>query len=684
MPSQQRQRHQHRLAPRQSSSNGVVGLTSSILELPKVGSIIAGKFEKLGIRTVRDLLLHWPRAWLDLTQPIPIRDVVRDQVAVLEGKLANLQFEPQIGKRRARVTALIVDDEGREIAVVWHNQSFLRRMLSNGQRFIFIGTVGWNWQERCLCMSNPQRATDRTIRTIYPETEGLSSAFISTLLRPLLASPTLPDPFLLSVNDDKRMFPLNDALRDFHAPERIEQTIRARRRLALDELVALQYQLLERRNLVEQVLAPAIPPAVDRLKELVGDLPFKLTDEQRQAGWEIIQKLNTTIPLRHILQGDVGTGKTVVGLLAGLSVLESGRHVCWMAPTQLLARQLRDRLQQLVGGLPFRVALVTGTEKPEQSTEPTLYIGTQALLGYFDSANMPSLVIVDEQHRFGVEQQHALLEIGTHLLTMTATPIPRALLLAMYGDQSFSQLRSRPMQVQPTTTSILANSQRDEVFRVMQAAICRGEQIFVVTPRIESRQDETGSFPSLLAVAELYQNALPGVRIAAYHGQLKDDQQQTIMEQFLAGEIQILVATSIIEVGLDVPNATVIVIEQAEWFGLAQLHQLRGRVGRGEKPGSCFVFSDGKEGVVSERLIAFASSSDGFKLAEMDLKIRGPGNLLGELQSGWTQLRLADATDTVLVQEARELARALWRQRPPELGAWLSLYKKGEDEGAQA
>ncbi len=640
--------------------------------LPKVGPAVALKLAKLGIYTVRDLLFHWPRTWLDATTPVPIATIAQDQTVVIEGRLSQLRYDPPIAKRRPKITALITDEAGDTVPVVWHNQSYLRRVLANGQRWLFLGKTVWNWQRRALELSNPQRLDEQAVLAVYPETAGISSAFLRSTVGHALARVAMPDPL-----GPAQAVSFADAVRLMHRPPRLAEVAAARRRLALDELAMVQYVLREQR-LATTNLAPAIAPALPRLQALVAGLPFQLTRDQRRISWDIIRALNSPVAVRHVLQGDVGTGKTIVALLVAVSVLEAGYDVCWMAPTQLLARQLADRLRALMGSLPFDCDLVTAAEKPAIHHRPTVYVGTHALLSMVP--RQLGLVVIDEQHRFGVKQQDSLGAGNCHVLTMTATPIPRALLLALYGERGSSQLVERPALQQPVATVALPSSQREQVAAALVEAVGRGEQGFIITPRIEAGEDPFAPFPSLKAVLQRYQRAAPAVRFAPYHGNLSATEQQATMERFLSGAIDVLVATSIVEVGLDVPKATQMVIEQANWFGLAQLHQLRGRVGRGSRPATCTVLYDDEQ---SDRIRAFVSTADGFALATMDLKLRGPGDLLGALQSGWGRLRLADPTDTELAAQARELAEAIALAPVETVQSWLAMYR-GEEADAGA
>ncbi len=644
-------------------------LTTPVTALPRVGPAIAARLARLGIRTVQDLLFHWPRTWLDLTAPTPVAALVGGSVGVVEGELSELVFTPAIAKRRARVTGVITDVAGDRLPVVWHNQSFLRRVLANGQRWLCTGPIRWNFQQNVWELSNPQRATERAVLPIYPETAGITSSFLRGLVAEVLPHIALPNA-VDELRPDTVSLPFLAAVRAVHQPVSVAAARAARQRLALDELVFVQHQLLGQRTEGAATGAVPVPPSVETLRTFVRQLPFELTDDQRRIGWSIANLLDSPAPVRHMVQGDVGTGKTVVGLLAVLSALAAGRSVYWMVPTQLLARQLAERIPKLLGISRFPVVLVTARDRPAAVAGGTLYVGTHALLTL---PGDPAVVIVDEQHRFGVEQQRRLARSGSHLLTMTATPIPRTLLLALYDERTFSQLRMRPSMQQPVQTTVLRATERSLAAATLGAAVARGEQGFVIVPRIEAGEGERGPTPSLAETRTAYQSLLPGVRFSAYHGQLDPAEQERIMAAYLAREIDVLVATSVVEVGLDVPNATTMVIEQADWFGLAQLHQLRGRVGRGALAGTCIVLHG--QDAAPERLTALARSLDGFALAELDLTIRGPGDLLGELQAGWGRLKLADVTDLALVRQSRDLASQLAADTSASQAAWRALYQ---------
>ncbi len=647
----------------------VYRLTDPVTKLPKVGPAVAGMLAKLGITTVKDLLFHWPRRWLDLTNPQPVRSIVGDQLAVVAGSLSQIRVDFARGRAKARVHALLTDAAGDCIPIVWFNQTYLARTLHEGQPVLLVGKATWNWSTKQLQLQSPKIETEASILPIYPETEGLTSKFLRLLIEPLLDHVALPE--ILSSHTPT----LAEAVRIMHCPGTLGAISLAKRRLALDELLALQYVVRSRRRSFQSHQAPVIPAAIAQLKALVAKLPFQLTNGQRVVAWERIQELARSVPMNRLLQGDVGTGKTVVAALVATSVLEAGYTVAWMAPTRVLARQLHARLVkdfQPLGHAPF---LVEAGVKMSANESASLLVGTHALLHQVSRVQL-GLAIVDEQHRFGVEQRQRLTTHSTtvpHLLAMTATPIPRSLALSIYGDVDTSVLTERPKHQQPVETLRIDPDQHDRVVSTMKEAFDRGEQAFVIVPRIE-RSAETLLARSLDDTVTWYRAQLSGVRIEPFHGQLSDEDKQAIMDQFEQGRIQCLVATSIVEVGIDVPNATVMVIEEADRFGLAQLHQLRGRIGRGERPGVCFVRSHARDEVTDRRLGAFVSTTDGLELAQVDLELRGPGDLLGTAQSGLPPLRIAKLTHLELVAEARTIADH-WLENPPaNLQDWLTLY----------
>ncbi|MBI4032779.1 DEAD/DEAH box helicase [Candidatus Berkelbacteria bacterium] len=650
---------------RPASASTLVPLTTPVTALSRVGPAVAAKLERLGIRTVRDLILHWPRAWQDLTQPTPTALLRRNSLGVVRGTLHAITIEPRRGKRKLRVTATLRDGAGDELPVVWFNQAYLANSLREGQEVLLVGTVTWDWQARRPTLSSPRLEDEARVVPMYPETEGLTSKFLRGLIAPLLPPLSLPDPIGAQNDID-----LVSAARTLHAPESMTQVSFARRRLALDELCALQYRVLERRRELEHLPASPIPPAVPKLQSIVKGLPFTLSNGQRRAAWDIVQDLARPYPMSRLLLGDVGSGKTVVAALAAVPVLEAGYHVAWMAPTQVLATQLADRLTTMLTPHGYAVSLVLGGTTPEPPSSPTLFVGTHALTT--QTFGQLGLVIIDEQHRFGVRQRGALVR-GTaqlpHVLTMSATPIPRSLALTLYGDLDLVMLHGVVAHRAGVTT--VQSTDRQQALDVLRTQLATGRQGFVVVPRIERTEH---GLPALDDVRAAYAEALPGIRIASYHGAQRADEQTATITRFMSGEIDLLIATTIVEVGIDVPNATVMVVEEAERYGLAQLHQLRGRVGRGAHAGHCFLISASTDAVARNRLSALAKHDDGLALAELDLVQRGPGELLGLRQAGFPPLRLASLTDVAMLERARSIVTPWLSQPPDDLVGWLALY----------
>lgn len=645
-------------------------LNQLVETLPRVGPSVAVRLKRLGIRTIRDLLTHWPRTWRDMSVVTPIRSLKFDEFAVVRGTIHDVRLERWAGQRLVRVIARLQDDAGDELPVLWFNQGYLTRLLKEGSTYLLAGTLKWDRFRRQRYLANPTRETGLGIVPIYPETEGLTSRFFSTLINPLLPELSLPDP--LKKSDQ---LSLTAAVRAMHRPTTLEETNQAQSRLVFDEHLMLQLQLAKDRQRRVRQTAPSIPPSVTALKQLVNSLPFQLTTGQRQAAWQLIQRLKRQHPTNQLLQGDVGTGKTVVALLVALSVLEAGYDVTWLVPTQVLARQMYARLSGLLNIANHSVVLVMQGERPPALPTQALFVGTHALLTDRPSSFPLGLVIVDEQQRFGVVQRQQAMSatngLFPHVLTMTATPIPRSLALAILGQESLVTLTDRPIHQQPITTRLIDD--RSLAVPILQGALTERQQAFVIVPRIANTTDQLFR-DSIDQVAAGYRDLLPTATVAIIHGQQAAELQEATLHQFETGVIDVLVATTVVEVGVDVPNATVIVIEQPQHFGLAQLHQLRGRIGRGLKPGTCLVIQTLGDEVVDERLSVFASTTDGFVLATKDLELRGPGEVLGTLQSGLPPFKLARLDDTLLVDRAKVIVEQWLINAPGVLEAWQQFW----------
>jgi ATP-dependent DNA helicase RecG len=647
--------------------------------LPGVGPRRAEVFERLGAVSLEQLVRHYPREWLDASRFVAVKDLKPGELLTVVGEVKHAAaLRTRSG--RGDFAATVRDDSG-TLSCYWFGQGFLARTLRPGVRVVVSG----EFDAIDRRMSNPmfevvegdleQLLHAGRLVPVHALTKGLTARGLRTALRHALdaVAGAVADPVPASVASDHRLGMLADALRQIHFPETPAALEAARRRLAFEELFLLQMVMeLRRRVLAEEGRSLAIAGPGDLPARVRGALPFTLTDDQSAAVADVAADLARPRPMHRLVIGDVGSGKTAVALLAAAHVVEAGHQVAFMAPTEVLARQHATNLGRLAAPAGLEVATLTGASTAAQrrllqarlsAGEPLLVVGTHALLE--EKLQMPTLAlaIVDEQHRFGVRQRAVLAKKGVipHVLVLTATPIPRTLQLAWFGDLDVSTLRSRPAGRGRLVTRVTGEEKFPQVIEFMAAELAKGRQAYVVVPAIE----EGGRLEVRAAETEVerlrQQPRLKGRAIALLHGRMKPDEKLEAMRAFAAGETHVLVATTVIEVGVDVPNATLMVVENAERFGLTQLHQLRGRVGRGEHRSVC-VFVGGPMLTASgrERLEVMRTTEDGFALAEADMKLRGPGEMWGTRQSGLPRLRIASLwRDVALLGEARDAARAL-------------------------
>jgi ATP-dependent DNA helicase RecG len=635
-------------------------LGRSLDTLPGVGPSQRGKLAKLGLRTVRDLLEHRPRDYQQAVGETPISSLFGEEEAVIAGEVRRVSIRPT--RRRLTVLKAAVRDESGEISAVWFNQPWLADKLQPGMRLRLRGQLRRNeFHVRSYDLDGAAATAD--FAPVYPASEEVTSARLRTLVESALpAARDFSDSLPASLRARERLPLRYDALVALHRPRGAEEAEAARRRLALDELLLLQVGLVRIREGAEEATAPTLGAPGALVKRYRQALPFALTQDQEQAIAEIDADLAGAKPMQRLLQGDVGSGKTVVALYALLRAVEAGKTGALMAPTETLAEQHFLTLEPICTELGVRTALLTGSVKGEVEDAQVL-VGTHALIQEGVSIDDLAVAVVDEQHRFGVEQRGALAAgRSPHVLHMTATPIPRTLALTVYGDLSVTEIAKPPANRKPIVTSWVTDDRGPEAYRRLRKHLDDGRQAYVVCPLIE--QSETSQARAAEAEAErLRRGELRDYRVGLLHGRLRPRDRRELMASFKARELDVLVATTVIEVGVDVPNATIMIVQEADRFGLAQLHQLRGRVGRGAEQSYCLLVSRAKEELTDnarERLQALVETTDGFELAEKDLELRGEGQLLGTRQAGLSEFRFTRLrADRELLERARQLAGEL-------------------------
>ena len=644
--------------------------------LKGVGPKTAERFEKLGILTLSDLLCHYPRRYLDFSKPYSIAEAPADTECVVKAEVfakPGGRILPG-GRRMERITA---GDDVSSLEITWFNNPYAAQKLELGQEYYFQGIVTGGMLRRQ--MVNPQVRTDAQVKSspfeaVYPQTEGLTSSAIAKCVRQLLPhAELLPDPLPPEMLKKYRLLSKADAVRAIHCPATEEEAFAARRRLIYEELLVLQLGIGRMKN--HGAASTGAPMKKADASPFWESLPFSPTGAQRRAVEEILTDMSGETSMNRLLQGDVGSGKTLVAAAAIWACIRAGYQAALLAPTEILASQHAENLNRLLSPFGMRVALLTGGMKAAarrttlaaiRADEADLIVGTHAILSEGVEFARLGLAVVDEQHRFGVRQRGLLAEkaANPHLLVMSATPIPRTLGLLMYGDLDISILDELPPGRKPVKTRCITGKKRADLYGFLDREIGAGRQVYIVCPAIE---DAGGS--GLNAVKSYYEDIakalLPDRRVGLMHGRLKPKEKAEVMEDFKAGRLDALVSTTVIEVGVDVPNATVMVIENAERYGLSALHQLRGRVGRGAAESWCFLVSDNASESVQKRLRFLCSTSDGFAVAQYDLETRGPGDFFGSRQHGLPTLQVADLmNDTRTLHAAQSEAAALLAEDP--------------------
>jgi ATP-dependent DNA helicase RecG len=621
--------------------------------LPGVGPTIKKKLERLGLVTVGDLLAHRPFRY---EEPVPERrmaDLGRDEEVTISGEVLSVSK-----RRRGRLQMLTarVTDGSATVSATWFNQPWLEPQLQPGTSVRLRGRQGrYGFDVRSFDIGEAESTAD--FAPVYPASEEITAKKLRELVGAALPLEVI-DPLPAEVKAAERLGARIDSLWSLHRPRSLDEAERGRRRLAFDELLLLQVGLARRRRQRESEVAPALASPGELVARYRGVLPFRLTEHQERAIAEIDADLQRTVPMQRLLQGEVGSGKTVVALYALLRAVEGGRQGALMAPTETLAEQHFITIEETCRELGVTCALLTGSVK--HGVDADIVVGTHALIQEGVQLRDLAVAVVDEQHRFGVEQRRALAEgRSPHVLHMTATPIPRTLALTVYGDLAVSEIAAPPANRKPIKTAWVTEERSVEAYSRLRKHLDAGRQAYVVCPLIE--ESETSQVRAAEAEAERLRRAeLRGYRVGLLHGRLRPGERRELMALFKARELDVLVATTVIEVGVDVPNATIMIVQEADRFGLAQLHQLRGRVGRGAEQSYCLLISRAREDLTDSavaRLEALVRTNDGFELAETDLDIRGGGQLLGTRQSGLTDLRFAHLRkDRPLLERAREIA----------------------------
>lgn len=650
-----------------------VDLDTPVSDLFMVGPSYAKRLNNLGIFSAEDLLHHYPFRYQDFRLLSEIRRVQIGETVTLHAQIVS--FENVFTRGSKCIQKIIAADKTGSMQVIFFNQTFLKQTLKPDLEVSLSGKV--SAFNNKIAMISPEYEIlkgDDTIHTgrlvpIYPETYGVSSKWLRSRISYLLKSPVFESKDWLpeKVRKYNDLISLEDALRQIHFPQNPQEADFARRRLAFDELFLTSAVALLRKKAWKEKKS-AKPFFIDRKKvdELIDSLPFRLTQDQQKAVDQIFSDLSRTSPMNRLLQGDVGSGKTVVAAIASYVAFLNNAQVAYMAPTEILALQHFQTFKQLLEPIGLKIGLTTGNHKDNFNCD--VMIGTHALVQNKINFNNLGLVIIDEQHRFGVEQRAALVRKGKapHILIMTATPIPRTVALTVYGDLDLSIIEEMPIGRQRVKTWVVKEAKRIPAYNWIQAQILSGDknsrnQAFVICPLIDPSQAE--SLKDIKAANDefkkLKSEIFPKLRLGLLHGRLKTAEKEKVIKDFREKKIDVLVATPVVEVGIDIPDATIILIEGADRFGLATLHQLRGRVGRREKKSYCLLFSS-KDYQSYRRLKLMETSYNGLSLAEMDLKMRGPGDVYGTAQHGFTEFKLASFSDLELIEKARRAALSIF------------------------
>mgnify|MGYP001407145307 CR=1 FL=1 len=691
----------------------MLSINTSLKSIPKINSKYDKVLEKMGLFTVQDLLLYFPFRYDDFSKTVELSENYLGQNVTVEGKIIKAK-NVRIFRRRMTITEIIIQDKNNTpMKAVWFNQPFILENLKEGMTIRFSGKLALD--KKMFSMTNPawERASRDATNTarlvpVYSETAGISSKWTRWQMKPLLNfAKDIPDVLPHEIRKKFNLYDIHTAISQLHFPDSREKLIRAQKRMAFQEMFLVQLKSLQVKKQWESNSSIDIKFDEKLVKNFVSKLPFKLTDAQRKASFEILKDLEKSKPMNRLLEGDVGSGKTIVAAISALQTISARYQVAIMTPTEVLARQHFQSFSDIFKNYGINIALLTNSykllfhceqseaisSKSEKNKIATvaalprndiikniksgkinLIIGTHALIQKDVKFKNLALVIIDEQHRFGVAQRAALqqetmdikdgkIKTIPHLLTMTATPIPRTLAIAFFGSLDISILDEMPKNRKSIITKIVPPAARKNTYEFIRKEIEIGRQIFVIFPLVE----ESKALLEVKAATEEYkklEKIFPEYKIGLLHGRMKAKEKEAVMQEFQNKKIGILVSTSVVEVGIDIPNATVMIIENSERFGLSQLHQFRGRVGRGEFQSYCFLFTETATQKSFQRLKALEKTNDGFEISKIDLELRGPGQFFGTIQSGLPDIAMENLSNVKLIKFAREEASEILKFDP--------------------
>jgi ATP-dependent DNA helicase RecG len=665
------------------------------------GEAAAKRMAGLEVKTVEDLLYFFPFRHEDYREITPIAALRSGQFANIVGTIEIIQNK-RSPRKRMNITEAIISDETDQAKAVWFNQPFIAKNLKEGDKVSLSGKVAPDYGGFSLKSPAYEKIfSGRAVHTqglvpVYHSTANLTQKHIRFMVNQVIGlaeemSDWLPEHIIKEYG----LMPLSKAIRQMHFPSDPAELEKARRRLAFNELFLIQLQAQIIKRSLKNRSAPKIKFLEKETREFVNNLPFTLTDAQKKAAWEILTDLEKGEPMARLLEGDVGSGKTVVAALALLNCALNKKQAVLMVPTEILAFQHYENLRLFFNKYDLNISLITGSRKEMESNESTakkifeiikkggskIIIGTHALIQEKIAFKNLSLAIIDEQHRFGVEQRKTLIDKAggqngsmPHLLSMTATPIPRSLALALFGDLDLSIINEMPKGRKKIITRVVSENKRETAYKFVRERVEEGRQVFVICPLIDI-SDKLGVKSAKEEYEKLNKLIFPDLNIGLLHGRMKPAEKEKIMNDFNANKLNVLVSTSVIEVGIDVPNATVMMIEGADRFGLAQLHQFRGRIGRGEHQSYCLLFTDNGSEKTIQRLEALVKYHDGFALAKVDLEFRGPGEIYGTAQKGFPELKVATLFDHETIKKSRASAIKIIEDNP-DLSSYPKLKNK--------